>query len=354
MDLNAVLKKLVYHKASDLHLKVGMAPIIRLSNGDLCFVKELRPMTREQIEVIARKIISEEKYKIFLENKEVDVSYKVEGVGRFRVNIYRDIAGPSIAFRIIPERIPTFPELRLPNVLAELVLKPRGLVLITGPTGSGKSTTLASMIEVVNKKKRCHVITIEDPIEFVHKSGKSIVTQREVSVHTQSFASAIRSTLRQDPDVIMVGEMRDLETIAAAITLAETGHLVLSTLHTTDSAQTVDRMIDVFPAYQQQQIRAQLSGALLAAISQTLVPKADGKDRVAAFEVMIVNDAIRSCIKDANTHQIYSMIQIGKKQGMQTLDDSLADLVKEGLITETAAFAKAHDPELLRIALTTT
>ena len=351
MDLHYVLNQLVEHKAPDLHLKVDFPPVVRLVNGELYPIEGISPLTAAEIIEIGKRITSEEKFNIFSDLNEVDFSYGLKDVGRFRVNFYQEKDGPALAFRSIPEVIPSPEELLLPPIVHDLSLKPRGLVLVTGPTGSGKSTTLASMIQFVNERKRVHIITVEDPIEFVFKSSKAFITQREVNFHTKSFASAIRSSLRQDPDVVMIGEMRDLETISAAITLAEAGRLVFSTLHTTDAAQTVDRMIDVFPPNQQQQIRTQLSLVLQAVISQTILRKADSRGRVVAFEVMVVNDAIRNLIKESNIHQIYSMIQIGRKEGMQTLDDGLADLCRKGLITEDVAYSKAHDTELLRLAL---
>ena len=292
MDINAILKQVVDHHAPDLHLKVGRPPIIRQPNGELFITEQMAPATEEEIVEVAKLVAGPERFKLFEEQKEVDFSYGAPNLGRFRVNLYLDKEGTALAFRAIPDQVPSLEQMGLPGLFGEFVMKPRGLVLVTGPTGSGKSTTLAAMIDHVNTQRKCHIITIEDPIEFVHASKNALITQREVNSHTDSFSTAIRSSLRQDPDVILVGEMRDLETIAAAITLAETGHLVLSTLHTTDAAQTVDRMIDVFPAYQQQQIRAQLSVALLGVISQTLVPRADGKGRAAAFEIMLMNDAL--------------------------------------------------------------
>jgi len=341
--LEDILKLVVQYKAPDVHLKVGQAPIFRLPNGDLFEVENSEVMDALKIEEMAKKITSEPAYAKFKQNKQVDCAYSLVGVGRFRVNVYMEKDGPAIAFRLIPENVPNFAKLGIPEVVAKMAMRPRGLLLVTGPTGSGKSTTLASLIDFINEQKRAHIITIEDPIEYVHKSKKSLVTQREIGVHADSFVDAIKACLRQDPNVIMVGEMRDLETIAAAITLAETGHLVMATLHTQDAAQSVDRIIDVFPAYQQQQIRAQLSVSLVGVVSQTLVPVKDGTSRVMAAEVMVANDAVKNCIKEGNTHQIYSMIQIGREDGMQTLDGALANLVKAGLVDRDMAAGKAHD-----------
>ncbi|HCW32055.1 MAG: type IV pilus retraction protein PilT, twitching motility protein PilT [Candidatus Peregrinibacteria bacterium GW2011_GWF2_39_17] len=351
MDINSILKQIVDNHAPDLHLKVNSPPVIRLGNGELYVTDKVQPLKLEEISEVAQNIAGPEKYELFKKKKEIDFSYRLADQGRFRVNLYQDQEGPCLAFRSIPSEIPTLEQLGLPRLFGDFALKPRGLMLVTGPTGSGKSTTLAAMVNHINTTRKCHIITIEDPIEFVHQAKNSLITQREVNVHTDSFPNAIRSALRQDPDVIMVGEMRDLETIAAAVTLAETGHLVLSTLHTTDAAQTVDRIVDIFPPYQQQQIRAQLSVALLGVISQTLVQRLDEQGRVPAFEIMVANDAIKNCIKEGKTHQIYSMLQIGKEAGMQTLDDSLAILVTQNLVSKEHALAKTHDPEAFNRAI---
>lgn len=348
MDINAYLKTVADSQSPDLHLKVGRVPIVRLSDGNLYEMENAETVTAELMDDVAKTILSEGKYEQFKANQEVDGSYAVMGVGRFRVNVYVEADGPAIAFRSIPHEIPSLEGMGFPEVIKNFTKMSRGLVVVTGPTGSGKSTTLAAMVNEINSSRRAHIITIEDPIEFVHASKNALVTQREVGLHTESFPAAIRSALRQDPDVILVGEMRDLETIAAAITLAETGHLVLGTLHTQDAPQTVDRMIDVFPPHQQQQIRAQLSTTLLGVVAQNLVPRVDGKGRIAALEVLVRNDAITNCIKEGNTHQIYSMMQIGKEDGMQTLDMALAALFSQGLISEQDMMAKAHDPELIK------
>lgn len=347
MDINNYLKQVVTSKSPDLHLKVGRVPIVRLSNGDLYEMQNAESMTETTMDEVLKMILTEDKYKDLIDGNEVDSSYSVLGAGRFRVNAYQETDGAAIAFRSIPEEIPTMDSLALPDILKSFTDKNKGLVVVTGPTGSGKSTTLASMVNEINMKRRSHIITVEDPIEFVHQSKMSLVTQREVGQHTKAFPNAIRSAMRQDPDVILIGEMRDLETISAAITLAETGHLVLATLHTQDAAQTVDRMIDVFPPHQQSQVRTQLSTTLIGVVSQRLIPKSDQSGRVMAMEVLVRNDAITNCIKEGNTHQIYSMMQIGKEDGMITLDASLADLYKRGQILETDMLTLAHDAELI-------
>ena len=347
MDINLYLKQVSTSHSPDLHLKVGRVPIVRLANGDLYEMENAETMTAQMLQDIAKLILSEDKFKSFMDLQEVDASYASIGIGRFRLNAFWEVDGPALAFRSIPEEIPTMYGLGLPSVIKEFVQKPKGLVIVTGPTGNGKSTTLAAMINEINSTRRTHIITVEDPIEFVHKSKLSLVTQREVGAHTHSFPDAIRSALRQDPDVILVGEMRDLETISAAITLAETGHLVFATLHTQDAPQTIDRMIDVFPPGQQAQIRSQLSSTLVGVVAQRLVPKADGNGRVMALEVLVRNDAVANCIKEGNTHQIYSMMQIGKEDGMMTLDSSLASLLQQGLITEREMRLRARDPEMV-------
>lgn len=347
MDINLYLKQVAESKSPDLHLKVGRVPVVRLTDGQLYDMQNSEVLTKESMEAVIKQILGDKKYVIYKEKQEVDGSYAADGVGRFRVNVFTEIDGPAIALRSIPEIIPTLSGLGYPEILRDFTKKNRGLIVVTGPTGSGKSTTLAAMVNEINCTRRAHILTIEDPIEFIHKSNKSLISQREVGMHTDSFPAAIKSALREDPNVILIGEMRDLETIAAAITLAETGHLVLATLHTQDAALTVDRMIDVFPPTQQQQIRAQLSTTLLGIVAQTLIPRKDGNGRVVAFEILVRNDAITNCIKEGTTHQIYSMMQIGKADGMMTLDTSLATLLKEGVITEEFAKAKAHDPDLV-------
>ncbi|MEK7146524.1 MAG: PilT/PilU family type 4a pilus ATPase, partial [Patescibacteria group bacterium] len=292
MDIHVYLKEVTKSNSPDLHLKVGRVPLVRLTDGQLYEMQNADVITADMVEEVAKQILGPKKYEVFKSGLEVDTSYASMGIGRFRVNVFNEVDGPSIAFRSIPEEIPTLDGLGFPDIVKDFTKKNRGLVVVTGPTGSGKSTTLAAMVNEINMNKRGHIITVEDPIEFIHQSKMSLVTQREVGVHTQSFPTAIRASLREDPDVILIGEMRDLDTISAAITLAETGHLVLATLHTQDAAQTVDRMIDVFPSHQQQQIRSQLSITLLGVIAQNLIPKADGNGRAAALEILVRNDAI--------------------------------------------------------------
>lgn len=347
MDFDTLIKEVITSQSPDLHLQVGQPPIIRLKDGSIGALTKYSPLTKEDIEAAVDAITTEEQKKQFLEKHEFDFSYEVDGRGRFRVNIYKERHGPAVAFRLISQKIPTLQELGLGTTSEQLCQLPHGLVLVTGPTGMGKSTTLASMIDHINTNRSAHVITIEDPVEFVYENKNCLITQREVNVHTHSFENAIRAALRQDPDVVMVGEMRDLETIAAALTLAETGHLVFSTLHTTDAAQTIDRIIDVFPAYQQQQIKAQLSNTLKGVISQVLIPRADGEGRVAAREIMLTNDGVRNCIAQGQVHQIYNMIQIGSSEGMILMDQSLENLVKQGVITKEDALSKASDIDAL-------
>jgi twitching motility protein PilT len=282
------------------------------------------------------------------ETGEIDFSYSISNVGRFRVNAFKQRGSYAMVLRIIPLRIPSMEELGLPKVTDELTKLPRGLILVTGPTGSGKTTTLASVINKINSERRCHIVTLEDPLEYLHSHKKSIVNQREVGSDTESFANALRGALREDPDVILVGEMRDLETISIAITAAETGHLVLSTLHTNGAAKTIDRIVDVFPPYQQQQIRVQLAAVIEAVISQQLLPKASGKGRVAAHEVMVASPAIRNLIREGKIHQIDTVIQTSSALGMQTMDTSLVNLYRRGEITKETAISQAYNIDEIR------
>lgn len=330
MRILEILKIGIDAGASDVHLTVASPPIMRV-NGKLIKIGEEKLLPEDTMRII-KEMLTAEQIKVFEERGELDFSYSNPGLGRFRVNIYKQRGSYSMALRVVSLRIPSMEELKLPAVLKELSMKQRGLILVTGPTGSGKSTTLAAMIDYMNKTRNEHIMTIEDPIEYLHKHDLSVINQREIGNDSQTFANALRAALRQDPDIILVGEMRDLETIATAITAAETGHLVLSTLHTIGAAKTVDRIIDVFPPHQQQQIRIQLASVLEAVISQQILPKADGSGRVAAFEIMVANSAIRNLIREGKTHQIQNVIQTGAGQNMQTMDASLIELYKKRII----------------------
>lgn len=330
MGILEILKIAIDAGASDVHLTVASPPIMRV-NGRLKRIGDERLMPDDTMRII-KEMLTPEQNETFEEKGELDISYSNPGLGRFRVNLYKQRGSYSMALRVVALNIPSMETLRLPLVLKELATKQRGLILVTGPTGSGKSTTLAAMIDHMNQTRNEHIITIEDPIEYLHKHQLSIVNQREIGHDSHSFANALRAALRQDPDIIQVGEMRDLETISTAITAAETGHLVMSTLHTIGAAKTVDRIIDVFPPHQQQQIRVQLASVIEAVISQQILPKADGTGRVAAFEVMVANPAIRNLIREGKTHQIQNVIQTGSNQGMQSMDASLIELYRKRLI----------------------
>jgi len=330
--------------ASDLHITVGVPPKIRV-DGVLESIGEERVMP-EDSERLIMEIIPERLRESFADKGEVDFSHAMTGVGRFRVNVFRQRGSVACVIRLVAVDIPSAEELGLPDSVSELAYKKKGLVIVTGPTGCGKSTTLASLIDVVNTNLNKHVITLEDPIEYLHRHKKSIVNQREIGIDSNSYSDALRAALREDPDVILVGEMRDLDTIATAITAAETGHLVLSTLHTTGAANTIDRIIDVFPAHQQQQIRIQLSSVLESVVSQLLLPKTEGH-RVAAFEVMHSNPAIRNLIREGKTHQIDTIIQTNRKNGMITMDDAIYELYTTGQITAESAVSYAQDPAVM-------
>lgn len=327
--------------ASDLHLNVGVPPVLRI-NGKLEKLN-LPELTPEDTHNMIYSILNEKQETDFEKCGELDLSYELANQARFRVNVFKHRRGEGAAFRLIPEKIKTLSELNLPSILSTFTDKDKGLVLITGTTGSGKSTTLAALIDIINKKRYDNIITIEDPIEFVHYHQNCLISQREIGTHTKSFASALRNALREDPDVILVGEMRDLETISMALTAAETGHLVFSTLHTISAAETIERIIDVFPPHQQNQVRMQLAGSILGVIAQILLPTLDEKGRVPAIEVMIANPAIRNLIREGKVHQIPSTIQTSKKDGMQSLDQSLKDLVMEDKISQEEAMKKAID-----------
>lgn len=341
--MKELIELVVEKKASDLHISVGLPPVIRV-DGKLVQT-DYESLTAEDTKALIYSILTLSQRKTLEQKLELDCSYGVEGLGRFRVNVYKDKNGFAAALRTISTKIPTFEELQLPKVCQQIASKPRGLVLVTGPTGSGKSTTLASMIGWINENRSDHILTIEDPIEYIHKSKKSLVNQREVGSDTHSFDNALRAALREDPDVILIGEMRDLETIGLALKAAETGHLVFGTLHTSSAAQTVDRIVDVFPPEQQQQIRIQLSNGLVAVFSQTLIPKLESKGRVMAMEILVNTPAIANLIREGKTAQIYSSIQTGGRLGMITLETTLADLVKKKLISPQDALAKSSRPE---------
>ncbi|MBU3810849.1 MAG: type IV pilus twitching motility protein PilT [Candidatus Niameybacter stercoravium] len=344
MKIETLLIEAMQKGCSDLHITVGIPPMVRL-NGSVMTLGDYPVVTPEEAKRLVYSIINEERARILEEQGDVDFSFAVENIGRFRVNAYKQRSSYCLAIRLLVNRIATLEELGLPSVLKDLATKPRGLIIVTGPTGSGKSTTLAAMIDYINKNRRLHIITIEDPIEYLYRHGNCIVNQREVGDDTKSFARALRSAMREDPDVILVGEMRDLETIQAAITAAETGHLVLSTLHTKGAASTVDRMIDVFPADQQRQIRIQLAGVLEGVVTQNLIPRADGQGRALAMEIMLVTDAIRNMIRDEKVYQINTAMQTGAKFGMQTLDAHLAELVREEVITLKEAVSSCISQE---------
>lgn len=345
-----LMEQVVEHGGSDLHLSVGLPPYIRI-NGRLT-PTEHEPLTAEQCQRLIFSMLNNTQRKNLEQNWELDCSYGVRGLARFRVNVYKDRGTYAAALRALNSQVPTIETLGLPNIVREITEKPRGLVLVTGPTGSGKSTTLASMINNINLTRAEHILTVEDPIEFVYEPIKSLIHQRQVGEDTRSFANALRAALREDPDVILVGEMRDLETIQLAITAAETGHLVFGTLHTSSAAQTVDRMVDVFPPEQQTQVRVQLSNSLVAVFSQTLVPKQNPKPgeygRILAQEILISTPAIANLIREGKTAQIYSAIQTGGKLGMITLEKVLADHYKAGTISLEAAMSKSSRPEELQ------
>jgi twitching motility protein PilT len=340
-----LLQLLVDRGGSDLHLTVGTYPQIRLA-GKLEPLKQFEQLTPQDTQRLAYSVLNEAQKQKFEEESELDLSFGIQGLARFRCNVYRQRGAVGTALRLIPYKIRSLEDLGLPKIVEELAERPKGLVLVTGPTGSGKSTTLAAMIDKINSERREHIVTIEDPIEFVYQHKQCVVNQREVFADTHSFKNALKSILRQDPDVVLVGEMRDLETIAAAITIAETGHLTFGTLHTNSCAQTMNRIIDVFPMGQQAQIRAQLSLVLEGVLSQTLIPKIGG-GRVMSMEIMIATPAIRNLIREEKVHQIYSAIQSGAKFGMQTMNQSLTDLIKKRLITREDGMHRSTLPEEL-------
>lgn len=346
MDLNQILLEALSQEASDVHIKVGSPPIFRV-NGVLQPWDRYKPFDHNDVSKIAFSLMNDWQKERFIKNREVDMGYEVYGLGRFRVNVFQQRGKIRIALRIVPYQIKNLDELHLPRVISDIALEQRGLVLVTGTTGSGKSTTLASMIDIINMHRNCHIITIEDPIEFIHEDKKSIIDQREIGSDTSTFSSALRVALRQDPDVILVGEMRDFETIETALTAAETGHLVLSTLHTLNATETITRIISVFPPYHQKQVRLQLAGVLKGVISQRLVPRADGLGRVPAVEVLVSTARVRECIIEKDkTNEINDAIAKGyTTYGMQSFDQSLMFLLNESLITYEEALKHCSNPD---------
>ncbi len=345
--IDELLRLVVEQGASDLHLDVPSPPVIRV-DGELRVQTQFPPLKPADVEGILEQIARPEQRQAFLQEKELDFAHSMSGVSRFRVNVMRQRGTLSMAFRQVPFQVLSLEKLGVPNICKDLVLKPRGLVLVCGPTGSGKSTTMASMLDYLNQNTSRYVITIEDPIEYLHSNKKCVIAQRDLGDDTQSFATALKHALRHDPDVIIVGEMRDLETISTAMSAAETGHLVISTLHTTDAAQTVDRIIDIFPPSQQQQVRFQFSQVLEAVLVQTLLPRLNAKGRIAAFEIMTASSAVRNLVREQKTHEIANVIQLSAKDGMQTLDQSLADLLRRNLVSREEAMLKSSHPEKLQ------
>ncbi len=346
MEISDLLTFAVKNKASDLHLSAGLPPMIRV-NGEIRRIN-VPPMDNTQVRAMIYDVMSDAQRKNYEEFLETDFSFALPGVARFRVNAYNQERGASAAFRTVPSKVLSLEELEAPRSFKEIADQPRGIVLVTGPTGSGKSTTLAAIIDYINDNLHGHILTIEDPIEFVHQSKKCLINQRELGPHTQSFENSLRSALREDPDVILVGEMRDLETIRLALTAAETGHLVFGTLHTSSAAKTIDRIIDVFPAAEKEMVRSMLSESLRAVISQALLKRKDGSGRVAAHEIMIGTPAIRNLIRENKVAQMYSSIQTGQALGMQTLDQCLTDLVKRNIVSPLDARAVAMNKDIFR------
>jgi twitching motility protein PilT len=345
-SIDELLERMVAQGASDLHITTGSEPAIRV-NGRLQRLDDVARLSADDSQRLLYRILSTEQQKQLEIKRQIDLSYSIPGLARFRANVYFQRESLGAAFRLVPAELKTLDDLGLPQQLHELAKKPRGLVLVTGPTGSGKSTTLAAVIDEINRNRHDHIMTIEDPIEFLHRHKNCIVNQREIGPDAISFAEALRGALRQDPDVILLGEMRDLETIATALTAAETGHLVFATLHTQDAPSTVDRLIDVFPAAQQEQIRVQIASTLQAIVTQTLVPTIDGAGRVPAVEILYPDDAVRNLIRQAKVEQIYSIMQTGTQRGMQTLEQALVDLVARGKISQDTAIARSSRPDQL-------
>ena len=345
-SIDELLEHMVARDASDLHVTVGTPPVIRV-RGEVERLDEFAPLTSEDTQQLLYRILSSEQQKHLEIKRQLDFSHSIPGLARFRVNVYFQRESIGAAFRLIPAELKTLEELGMPPTLHLLTDKPRGLVLVTGPTGSGKSTTLAALIDEINRNRSEHILTIEDPIEFLHRHKRCIVNQREIGPDAVSFAEALRAALRQDPDVILVGEMRDLETIATALTAAETGHLVFGTLHTQSAPSTIDRIIDVFPAEQQEQIRIQIASSLQGVITQALLPTADGMGRVPALEVLLPDDAVRNLIRQGKVEQIYSVMQTNTSRGMQTMEQSLADLIQRGVVTFEVGLTRSSRPQQL-------
>ena len=343
MEISDLLAFAVKNKASDLHLSAGLPPMIRV-NGDIRRIN-LPDMSHQVVHEMVYDIMNDGQRKVYEEQLEVDFSFEVPTLARFRVNAFNQNRGAGAVFRTIPSKVLTLEDLNAPKIFKEIANQPRGIVLVTRPTGSGKSTTLAAMVDFVNESEYGHILTVEDPIEFVHQSKKCVINQREVGPHTHSFSNALRSALREDPDVILIGEMRDLETIRLALTAAETGHLVFGTLHTSSAAKTIDRIVDVFPAAEKEMVRSMLSESIRAVISQTLLKTKDGTGRVAAHEIMIGTPAIRNLIRENKVAQMYSSIQTGQNVGMQTLDQCLQDLVKRNLVSPAEARLRAANKD---------
>ena len=348
--IEEILKTAKASGASDVHITVGIPPKIRV-NGKLIELQGYDRMLPDDTKAVADELMSVKQKELLEQNGQHDMSFSIKGLGRFRLNVFKQRGSIAMAIRLVATEIPDAETLGIPSSVMNLYQRQRGLVLVTGPTGSGKSTTLAAIIDMINNNREGHVITLEDPIEFLYQHNKCIVNQREVGLDSNSYANALRAALREDPDVILVGEMRDLETISTAITAAETGHLVLSTLHTIGAASTVDRMIDVFPPHQQQQVRIQLANVLEAVISQQLIPTADGYSRAAAFEVMHVNSAVRNMIREGKTHQLITIMQTNRKQGMITMDEAIVELCRSGKINREMALQYAQDPEIMHAKL---
>jgi twitching motility protein PilT len=345
-SIDQLLERVVAQNASDLHISVGTPPALRV-RGEISRLEDFEPLTPDDTQQLLYRILSSEQQKNFELKRQLDFAYAVPGLARFRVNVYFQREAIGAAFRLIPEEIKTLEELGLPSSLHELAEQPRGIVLVTGPTGSGKSTTLAAVIDEINRSRAEHILTIEDPIEFVHRHKRCIVNQREIGVDALSFGEGLRAALRQDPDVILVGEMRDLETISIALTAAETGHLVFGTLHTQSASSTIDRMIDVFPPEQQEQVRIMIAGSLQGVVTQALIPTSDGAGRIAALEILLPDDAVRNLIRQGKAEQIYSVMQTNTSRGMQTMEQSLSELVMRRVISLQDGLARSSRTDQL-------